>query len=156
LAVGIYGLAAWKHREVAGLEGKIAEYETQQGLIRNTSMETEAASTKLGYLQRIKSSLMAPPWHDVLAMIGQSMPEHVWLDSLKVEQDGTMAITGPGASEDLIYDFVRYLKRVPVLENVNLEGQQPVQLPQGPAIRFDIKCKFNAQQSLAERTARNG
>jgi Tfp pilus assembly protein PilN len=155
LSVGVFGVATWKNRQAAQLEIQISEQESQLASIRVMQLETETASIELGHLKKIKSGALNPSWHRVLDMVSQSMPEGVWLDSLRVEQDGTVLITGPGATEDLIFDFVRYLKQIPVLENVNLEGQQPVRLPIGPAIKFDIKCKFNDQRNLAERTASN-
>jgi hypothetical protein len=64
-------------------------------------------------------------------------------------------IQGPGRTNDLVFGFVRQLKKLPMLSDVSLQGQQPIQLKNGPAIRFDIKCRFVENDDFVERTASN-
>lgn len=155
LAVGVYSAAIWKGSSASALEAKVQQFEAQMGSLEAMKRKTTVTNTKLKYLKGIEESLMHPAWHELLAWIGQSMPEGVGLDTFRVDHDGTVSITGPGASEEMIFEFVGYLKQIPVLDQVNLEAQRPIKLPQGTAIKFDIKCKFNDQRDLVERTASN-
>ena len=54
-----------------------------------------------------------------------------------------------------MFAFVQQLKKLPMLSDVSLQGQLPIQLEQGPAIRFDIKCRYVENNDLIERTASN-
>ena len=58
-------------------------------------------------------------------------------------------------TDDLVFAFVQQLKKLPMLSDVSLQGQQPIKLEQGPAIRFDIKCKYVENNDFIERTASN-
>jgi Tfp pilus assembly protein PilN len=88
-------------------------------------------------------------------MIGHCLPRGSWLESVRVEQPGAVAILGTGPSEDAVYEFVRHLKNVPVLQNVSLESQRPTRLQNGSGIMFDIKSNFVGRNDHPERTARN-
>ncbi len=156
LAVGIYGLACWKASSATALERQLAEFEAGNAQIEVLRRKTAVANKKLTCLQRINGELTNPAWNELLSWIGQSTPEGIGLDSLLIDQDGTVSITGPGASEDLIFQFVEYLERIPVLDQVALEGQRPIKVGgQRSAIQFDIKAKFNDQSNLIGRRASN-
>ena len=86
-------------------------------------------------------------------MIGRTMPEGVWLNNLSIDSHNGIGIVGTSKSEDLVYDFVRYLSQVPLLKNVNLVGQKPIRLRDELAIRFDISCHSSLGKPSAERKA---
>lgn len=155
LGLLIYGAAVFEHRKGSKLEAEVANFSHQMDLLHSIKLKTAGVDSRLKYLRRIEEKTLNPSWDTLVSWIGQSMPEGVWLDGLRVDQSGLVTITGPGATEDLIFEFVTYLKEIPVLEGVNLEGQQQMNLNGRIVFKFDIKCKFTGQANLAERTASN-
>lgn len=154
VAVLLYVGGFAENRSAAAIEH---EQQAMDGKMKSVSQMREAtkvAITKIDHLKKIEAGVFNPGWHKLLSLIGRSMPEPVWLEGIRVDQTGAVTITGPSRTQDAIFDFVRYLQQIPVLEDVNLESQVPVNVD-GPAIRFDIKCRYVDRNDLIERTAKN-
>lgn len=154
LAVVVYVGAFLENRAATGIENEQEKLDGQMARVSQMRSATIVATTKIAHLKKIDAGALNPGWHKLLSLIGRSMPEPVWLDGIRVEQDGAMTISGPSRTQDAIFDFVRYLQKIPALNDVNLESQVPVNVD-GPAIRFDIKCRYVDCNDLVERTASN-
>lgn len=155
LAIGLYAGAFLENRATAGIQRDQEKLDDKMKQVSSMRSATQVATTKILHLKKIDAGVLNPGWHKLLSLIGRSMPEPVWLDGIRVEQDGAMTISGPSRTQDAIFDFVRYLQKIPVLDDVNLESQVPTNVD-GPAIRFDIKCRYVDRNDLIERTASNG
>lgn len=143
-----------ENRATSGIDRKQEELNGQMVRVKEMRAQTGVATTRIVHLKKIDAGAFNPGWHKLLSLIGRSMPEPVWLDGIRVEQSGAVTITGPSRTQDAIFDFVRYLQQIPVLDDVNLESQVPVNVD-GPAIRFDIKCRYVDRNDLVESTASN-
>ena len=155
LAVGIYGLAVFQGLQVAGLERQQQTMETQVLDASAMRMEMDAAVRKIRYLKQIQNAAHNRGYHKLIAAIGQSLPRGVWLEALKVDPDGTVTIAGPSQTRDGIFEFVAGLKKLPLLSDVSLVGQEDKDSKNGPVIVFDIRCRFVEPNDLVERTASN-
>jgi Tfp pilus assembly protein PilN len=114
--------------ESSGARGYAYEQEQlddQMAKVQRMRSATAVANVKILHLQKIESGALNPGWHKLLSMLGRSMAEPVWLDGIRVEQDGAMTISGPSRTEDAIFEFVRYLQKIPEMNDVNLESQVP-------------------------------
>jgi hypothetical protein len=155
VSVGIYGFAALEGAAAAGVEAELAILDADRSRVDKTRTDLEETMKQFESVSKIISSAERPSYHRLLGAIGQSMPSGVWLESLRVDDEGTVAIQGPGTNDDMVFGFVEQLKKLPMLSDVSLQGQQPIQLQTGPAIRFDIKCRFVEEDDYTERTASN-
>jgi len=155
LALGIYGAAEMKGREAVGVEQQKQQFDGQLGQLRTMKLESDAADSRIGWLSHINERRSNPAWHELITLVGHSMPEGVWLNSLRVQDDGILEITGPSHSVDLVFEFVNYLKKVPVLADVTLESQTASQTRRGPIIVFNVKCRYLGRDNFTERTASN-
>lgn len=155
VSVGIFGAASLEGGKAARAEAEQAALVADQGRVSRMRQELEESTRKSQYISAIISSSAKPTFHRLIAAIGQSTPQGVWLESLRVDENGGVSIQGPGRTDDLVFAFVEKLKQIPMLSNVSLQGQQPIKTDQGPAIRFDIKCRFVENNDLIERTASN-
>lgn len=155
VAVGIYGLAAWENGKAARIEGEQAQLLADRQRVDRLRRELAESGKRSQCIGKIIAAVKDPSYHKLIGAIGQSMPEGVWLESLRVDESGAVLIHGPGRTDELVFQFVQQLKKLPMLSHVSLQGQQPVQLQQGPAIRFDIKCRYVENNDPIERTARN-
>ena len=64
-------------------------------------------------------------------------------------------MTGTSDNEDEVFEFVRYLKKVPRLTNVNLEAQRPTRSANRQAITFDVKCDYVNPNDKMKRAESN-
>jgi Tfp pilus assembly protein PilN len=153
LALGVFAVAFQQNRQAAAVESENATMELVRGRIREMKFTMEHTLTRVKYLRQIDEQRLNPPWNDLVSMIGHCMPQGTWLESVRIDHSGLVCVTGTSATEDTVFEFVRYLKQVPLLTNVNLEAQRPTRVSSGPAISFDIKCKytdFNDQMKRAD------
>ena len=98
---------------------------------------------KINHMTRIKSTLADSDWRQVASGIGICLPDDVWLDSMNVDADGLLAISGGSYSEDGVYELVRWLRQSPLVDHVALSGTRPTRLRTGPATQFDIQCNVS-------------
>jgi hypothetical protein len=155
LAVGIYIAAFLEGQGAAAIEAQLAEVAPAMNSVATFRSQTDMAVRRIKYLQAIDGAISNPAYHQLVAAIGQSLPEFVWLRDVRVDDRGFISIRGPGRSEDVIFEFVRELKKIPQIADVSLQGQQPTRLKTGPAILFDIKCRYVGSNDLIERTVSN-
>jgi hypothetical protein len=153
--VGIFIAAFFEGRGAAVIEAQLAEAAPAMNSVAMFRSRTDMAVRRIKYLQTIDTAISNPAYHHLVAAIGQCLPEFVWLKDVRVDDRGIISIRGPGRSEDVIFEFVRELKKIPQIADVSLQGQQPTRLKSGPAILFDIKCRYVGDNDLTERTVSN-
>ena len=135
--------AGWlKQYQCGSLTAEVNAAKEADGELSKVQMELAAALAKIRYFTKIESRLRRPMWHEFLSSIGGCLPEGLWLESLKVDRDGSVNIVGPSYSEKNIYDFIAQLKSLPQLANVALEGTKETRVRDGSATVFDVKCNL--------------
>jgi Tfp pilus assembly protein PilN len=142
LAVGVFAVAFQENQQAAAVESENATMEMVRARVRDMKFTMENMLTRTDYLRQIDSQLLNPPWNDLISMIGHCLPQGTWLDNVRIDHSGLVSVTGTSATEDTVFEFVRYLKQVPLLTNVNLEAQRPTRVANGRAITFEIKCEY--------------
>lgn len=152
LTLGIYGASFYQQRCAAGLETAASEAKSHQELIAGKQMELAWTDAKIKYLTRIDSHISRPMWHEFLAQVGGCLPKGVWLDTMQVDRDGRVSLHGPSFTEDGIYQFVKQLGGIQVVHSPALEQTRPIQLGNGPATLFDVKCSLNGRNGQAKGT----
>jgi hypothetical protein len=125
--------------EIAGLR---AELETLSPItVKATELRLQLVGTesKLVQLKALDEQLPQPDWQRVLSHISQSMPDDVWLDRLSFQNGQSAALSGASYSDGGVYDFVGYLKQVPEVAEIALEGTGVGQSPTGPTTSFNLQ-----------------
>ncbi|MCA9161813.1 MAG: PilN domain-containing protein [Planctomycetales bacterium] len=142
LAILVGGASAWQRMQCSMLDSQLASLEPEQDAVRMMQLEMTDAEQKLTHLKKIAGAVSTPQWQDLLVSVGTSLPEDTWLDTLMVDRDGRVAISGPSHNEDSIYEFVSRLKKAPMLRDVALESTQPISTSSGSATKFDVKARL--------------
>ncbi|HUG68974.1 MAG TPA: PilN domain-containing protein [Pirellulaceae bacterium] len=155
VSAGIYVGGTWEGGKAARIESEQTLLDADRARVDKTRLALDDTTKRYQCASTIISAVKNPSYHRLLGAIGQSTPNGVWLETLRVAEDGAVTIQGPGRTDDLVFGFVQQLKKLPMLSEVSLQGQQPIQLKDGPAIRFDIKCRYVENDDLVERTASN-
>lgn len=151
LALGIFAASLYEQGEAVAMESRAATMEAEQVRLLEVKRQLEETVAKMGHLQSIRDHILNPPWHETISMIGHCLPKGTWLDSIRIDDGGQIAITGTSSAEDQVFEFVRFLKEVPVLTKVNLESQRPTRVATGLAVNFEVKCNLSDRSDLARR-----
>ena len=155
LAAGIFATSLYEQGHAHAMENQAVTMEAEQNRLLELKRQLEETVAKTQHLESIRAHILNPAWHETISMIGHCLPKGTWLDSIRIDDSGQIAITGTSAAEDQVFEFVRYLKDVPVLSKVNLESQRPTRSATGNAVSFDVKCNFNDHSDLAKRVSSN-
>jgi hypothetical protein len=109
----------------------------------------------LQQLQALEKALPQPDWQQVLSRISQSMPDDVWLDRLTFHDGRSAAISGASYTDSGVYDFVGYLKQVPEIAEIALEGTGVAQTATGPTTSFNLQLTLSNLAGRAESEVRH-
>ena len=110
-----------------------------------------AAEAKLTQLEALEKQLPQPDWQQILSRISQSMPDDVWLDRLTVHDGTSASLTGASYTDGGVYDFVGYLKQVPDIAEIALEGTGVGQSATGPTTNFTCSSHWQTLPVVARR-----
>lgn len=130
--------AVYQRIRVHQLAQALKEFDGSHQQFRRLQAELSAARLKTEHLARIDRRLFRPSWPALLAALGRSLPQGVWLEKVSVDGEGHVQISGPSRSQDGVFEFVKALKQQPLLTDVALEGTQPAGFLDDSAIRFEI------------------
>jgi Tfp pilus assembly protein PilN len=104
---------------------------------------------KLTQMKALESKLPKQDWGTLLQHIAQSMPDDVWLDRITLRDSHTAQLSGASYTDGGVYDFVNYLKQVPQVAQIDLEGTGVGHTPTGPTTNFDLELSL--AQSPSEK-----
>ncbi len=102
-----------------------------------------AAESKLTQLTSLEKQLPQPNWQQILSHVSQSMPDDVWLDRLTFHDGKSASLTGASYTDGGVYDFVGYLKQVPDISEIALEGTGVGQSTTGPTTNFTLQLTMS-------------
>jgi hypothetical protein len=141
---------------LAQLEEELEILEPQKSEVRILRMRAVNDKVEADHLQRIANGITSPAWDKLSATISQCMPQDVWLDDVRVDAQGRLQLVGASFTEDGVFEFVRWLEKIPALEHVALSGTRPTRLDTGPATQFDVRCDFTGASGKKEKKDDNG
>jgi Tfp pilus assembly protein PilN len=151
--LGLYRLHQW--RQIASLGAELDQLSPARVRATELRLKLTAASGKLQQLNALANQLPKAEWERVLSRISQSMPEDVWLDRLSVQDGQAATLNGASYSDIGVYDFVGYLKQVPGVADIALEGTGVGQSPTGPTTNFELKLSLVNLAAPAEKEGRH-
>ncbi len=157
LGAVIYGGALVEHVWAGSVEGQVATIEAEAGSAVTMKLELEGLNGRAKYLKLLDSELTSPPVHELLAQIVKVKPAAVFLEDIRILQDGLISLVGKAETKDAVYEFEANLKKVPLLRSPGVVSTQPDRLPTTDnATGFTLKAKFADPNGQEERKAKNG
>jgi Tfp pilus assembly protein PilN len=153
VATGLLVIHLNERRIIGGLRAELEGL--QPACVRATELRLSllAGETKLKQLEALAKQLPHPEWQQILTRISQSMPNDVWLDRVSFQDARSAAISGASYTDNGVYDFVNYLKQVPDIAEIALEGTGVGQSTAGPTTSFNLQLTL---ASLAGRNEKDG
>ncbi len=124
---------------------------------RATELRLNLASAehKLTELRALEKQLPQPEWQRIFDHISQSMPADVWLDRLAIRDGIAASLTGASYTDGGVYDFVGYLKQVPDIAEIALEGTGVGQSPTGATTNFTLQLTLANIAGRSEKENRH-
>jgi hypothetical protein len=83
------------------------------------------------------------------------MPDDVWLDRLSIRDGLSASLTGASYTDEGVYGFVGYLKQVPDVAEIALEGTGVGQSATGPTTNFTLQLTLANAAGRSEKESRH-
>jgi hypothetical protein len=152
-ALLLFHLKQW--HEISSLRAQLEELAPVCARATELRLKLLSADSKLSQLQALDKQLPQPDWQQILSRISQSMPDDVWLDRLTIHDGTSAALTGASYTDGGVYDFVSYLKQVPDVAEIALEGTGVGQSATGPTTNFTLQLTLANLADHGEKEARH-
>jgi len=152
LALTLLGFVAglYENWQAGALDAAVQQARQDAELLASRKIELTAIEAKAKHLTSLGNHLLPIAWDHFLADVSGCLPQGAWLESLKVERNGTVYLFGPSFNENGVYELVEQLKKLPSLSEVVLEGTRSARLETGPATLFDVKCTYTGRTDTKE------
>lgn len=154
-AVGLFLFNFRQSRKLAGIHEEIDALAPVCARATELRLNLTTADVKLTNLRALDKQLPQLGWQQVLNRLSQSMPDDVWLDRLTVHDAATASLAGASFTDGGVYDFVNYLKQVPDIAEIALEGTGAGQSPTGPTTNFTLQLTLANLADHKEKEARH-
>lgn len=139
VALGLKAFNIHQQGAINDLQSQIDELAVAETRARELRLRRTASEAKLAQLEQIARQLVPRPTADVLRRIAHCMPSDVWLNSLALSNENTLALQGSSFLEAGVFDFVRWLELAPGFEHVALRGTKSSHSQAGPTVDFDVQ-----------------
>jgi hypothetical protein len=150
LALVAFVAGEYEHWQASSLAAPVEQARKDSELLASKQVELRAIEAKMKSLKKLGDTLLPTLWDELLTDVGGCLPQGTWLESLKVDRNGTVYLYGPSFDPNSVYELVEQLKQLPTLEDVVLEGTRSARIDSGPATLFDVKCTYAGQPRSSE------
>ena len=149
----LFHLKQW--RETASLQAELEGLAPACARANELRLNLGSAEHKLVELQALQKQLPQPNWQQIFSHISQSMPDDVWLDRLSVRDGLSASLAGASYTDEGVYGFVGYLKQVPDVAEIALEGTGVGQSATGPTTNFTLQLTLANAAGRSEKESRH-
>jgi Tfp pilus assembly PilM family ATPase/Tfp pilus assembly protein PilN len=151
LAAGILGLLVRERSQTADLRAELQQLLPARVRATELRLTLGATDDKLRELHELDQRLPRTDWGQLVMRISQSMPDDVWLDRISFRDGQLASLNGASYTDGGVYDFTGYLKEVPGITQINLQGTGVGQSPTGPTTNFDIQLSLVEAASAGKK-----
>ncbi len=123
---------------IAGEQKEIVRLDKEIGELKNVESEKKVILDKLNIVKQLEVN--KKQHLKIFADIAGSIPEKVWIDSLK-EAGQNITITGFAAADDVVADFMRRLEKTLAPWKIELEVVNQVEKEKQKLAGFTIKLE---------------
>src|SRR6476660_2267454 len=149
----VFHLKQW--HETASLQAELEGLAPACAHANELRLKLGSAEHKLVELQALQKQLPQPNWQQIFSHISQSMPDDVWLDRLSVRDGLSASLAGASYTDEGVYGFVGYLKQVPDVAEIALEGTGVGQSATGPTTNFTLQLTLANAAGRGEKESRH-
>jgi hypothetical protein len=147
VALGMFVLLQRERHETIALHAQIDELEPIRAKARDAELALAVTEKKLFQFKELDKRLPTPNWGRLLTRIAESMPDDVWLEGLAFQDGHSAKLTGASYADGGVYDFVGYLKQVPDIAQIALEGTGVGRSSTGPTTSFQLQLSLSRESN---------
>src|SRR5262245_54096479 len=155
VAVGLLLVQLKQWHEKSSLQAELDNLASAITRATELRLKLGAAEHKLTQLNLLQQQLPQTNWQQIFSNISRSMPEDVWLDRFTVRDGLAASLAGASYSDEGVYGFVGYLKQVPDVAEIALEGTGVGQSPTGPTTNFTLQLTLANTAGRIEKENRH-
>ncbi|MCA9262009.1 MAG: PilN domain-containing protein [Planctomycetales bacterium] len=139
---GLWGVGLKYQREVSQLQAGVDELAAAQGRANELRLKLIGAEAKLKQMKRLAEQLPGRTGDEAVALIGQCLPDDVWLNRLEMDDLTSVKLQGASFNEAGVYDYVRWLELAPPFVETVLKATNLANSTSGPVTGFDVEVKL--------------
>ncbi|QDU57127.1 hypothetical protein Pan181_33410 [Aeoliella mucimassa] len=143
LAAGFMLLNWTTNRNMGQMKFDLAQLAPQAARSSQLRMDILADQKELEQLSKMGSKLSKPPYSLMLKNLTQSIPDEIWLASVRIEGAQTATLAGSSYTESSIYDLVGNLQHLPGTGQVALQGTGVGRSHNRDSTTFDISMDLD-------------
>jgi hypothetical protein len=155
VATGLFVLRLQQWSGISSVRAELDELEPICTRATELRLKLSAAESKLTQLKALEKQLPQPGWQQIFGHVTESMPDDVWLDRLTFHDGKSASLTGASYTDGGVYDFVGYLKQVPDISEIALEGTGVGQSTTGPTTNFTLQLTLANLADHSDKEARH-
>ena len=142
VAASVAGASLYERSRCEALRAPLAELDSAAGRVRQIELELTRAAVKKTHLLAVRDGVDRPAWHALLTSIAQCISPGAWLEKLAVDTTGRITISGCGHSDDAVYELVGWLRQLPELDGITLEGSRAAAGRGDRQVKFDVRGNY--------------
>ncbi len=151
LAAGLFTFHLNQWREKASIQAELESLAPVCAHATELKLKFVSAERKLAELSGLEKQLPQQHWQEIFNRIGQSMPDDVWLDRFSIRDGLSATLAGASYTDEGVYGFVGYLKQVPDIAEIALEGTGLGQSANGPTTNFTLQLTLANTSGQSEK-----
>lgn len=93
-------------------------------------------------IEKLGQAIVQPDWAHVFVKAGTSLPDGAWLESIRVDHDSTVKISGVSRAGEAVYEYIERLRQTGLFTRVALESTSASRSASGPEYRFDVSAAY--------------
>lgn len=155
VALGMFVVLQRERSATGALQAQLDELEPVRARARAAELTLTVSQHKLAQLKQLDQHLPRPNWSRLLTRLAQSMPDDVWLDGLTFQDARSAKLTGASYADSGVYDFVGYLKQIPDISQIALEGTGVGHSQNGPSTSFELQLSLTPESNPAGQEVRH-
>lgn len=142
IACGFVAASFHERGKCSQLQAGLDSMQGEKDRYKVLQVQYTTTGKKLRHMQTLKAGLKQQAPQHLVTLVGQCLPNDVWIEQLSIASKGRLSINGSTYTEEGLYEFVSHLRKIPHLSQVALEGTTPGNARGGPSTLFSISCQL--------------
>lgn len=148
IALILFWMGSSSHQLAEHTQTQIEELTARNMQGNELRLKLKRTMQRAEQVDDLRTKMVRPKWANVLVSAGKSLPAGTWLDSIRVDRNASVNLSGAGHAADAVYEYIDRLRRSGSFSRVALESTSTVQGSSGPEYRFELSATFQNSMTI--------